>query len=238
MNRLVYEVSISFSAEELQYPEAQRDYWAVELTATKRFSDNWMFQGNYTWSQSYGNYEGYLKSDLGQDDAGLTQDFDFAGLMDNAYGFLPNDRRHNLKLYGSYSFNFGLQLGAFVYYSTGRPMNALAKHPTDPFATLYGVGSFFEQTAPGADNAVASPRGSQGTTDSLSGLDLLVKYDFVLGSTNLFIRMDIFNLFDQSAQAQVREQSGTATFALDEGFLQTTLWQAPRTVRFGLGVNF
>ncbi len=229
---------ISFTAAELGYPDAQRDYWAVELTANRRFSNNWLMQANYTWSQSYGNYEGYLKSDLGQDDAGLTQDFDFAGLMDNAYGFLPNDRRHNLKVYGSYSFNFGLQLGAFAYYRTGRPMNALGKHPTDDFATLYGVGSFFEQTAPGAANSVASARGSQGTTETTWGLDALIKYDFVLGGMNLFARLDIFNLFDLSAQAQVREQSGTTTFGVDEGWLQTTVYQAPRTLRFGIGLSF
>jgi len=229
---------ISFSADELGYPEAKRTYWGVELTATKRFSNNWMFQGNYTWSQSYGNYEGYLKSDLGQDDAGLTQDFDFAGLMDNADGFLPNDRRHNLKLYGSYSFDFGLQVGAFVFYRTGRPIISLAKHPTDPFATLYGVGSFFEQTAPGAENSIPAPRGNQGTTADVYGLDALIKYDFVLGATNLFVRMDIFNLFDQGAEIQVREFSGTSSFSVDAGFLQTTHFQQPRTVRFGLGVNF
>jgi len=229
---------IEFSAEELGYPEAQRDYWAIELTANKRFSNNWMMQVNYTWSQSYGNYEGYLKSDLGQDDAGLTQDFDFAGLMDNADGFLPNDRRNNLKVYSSYSFDFGLQLGGFAYWRTGRPMNSIAKHPTDPFATLYGVGSFFLQEAPGAENMSPAPRGSLGTTEDTWGLDALIKYDFRAGGLDLNVRMDIFNLFDQGAQAEVREQSGTRNFGLDAGFLQTTSYQAPRTVRFGVGLAF
>ncbi len=38
---------------------------------------------------------------LNQTDAGITQDFDFGSMTDGAYGYLPNDRRHQFKLYGS-----------------------------------------------------------------------------------------------------------------------------------------
>jgi len=75
---------ISMSAEELGYPEAVRKYYAVELTFKRRFADNWMLQGSYTWSHLYGNYEGWTNSDIGSCDPGTNQIFDFPGLTDYA----------------------------------------------------------------------------------------------------------------------------------------------------------
>jgi outer membrane receptor protein involved in Fe transport len=224
--------AVSFTADQLGYPDAERKYYAVELTAKRRFADNWMTQIAYTWSQSYGNYEGYVKSDIGQDDAGLTQDFDFPGLMDNAYGFLPNDRRHNLKVFGAYAWDMGLQIGGYVYYQTGRPQNAISLHPTDVWAQEYGAASFFY-----ADGTPA-PRGSVGTTDDLYGLDAMVKYDFQMAGLDWNVRLDVFNLFDFNAVTYYSETAGTASGTPDDSFQQPIYQQTPRRVRFGVGLNF
>ena len=223
---------ISFTAEQLGYPDATRKYYAVELTAKRRFADNWMAQIAYTWSQSYGNYEGYVKSDIGQDDAGLTQDFDFPGLMDNSYGFLPNDRRHNLKVFGAYAWDMGLQVGGYLYYQTGRPRNAFAVHPTDSWAQDYDNSSFFYW------DGTPAPRGSVGTTDDMLGLDAMVKYDFQLGGMDCNVRLDIFNLLDSDAVTYYSETSGTASGGQDESFGQPVYYQEPRRVRFGVGLSF
>ncbi len=224
--------AVSFTADQLGYPDATRKYYAVELTAKRRFADNWMTQIAYTWSQSYGNYEGYVKSDIGQDDAGLTQDFDFPGLMDNAYGFLPNDRRHNLKVFGAYAWDMGLQVGGYVWYQTGRPMNALSVHPTDPWAQQYDVASFFY-----ADGTPA-PRGSVGTTDDTYSLDAMVKYDFQMAGLDWNVRLDIFNVFDFDAVRYYSETAGTASGGADDSFQEPVYYQDPRRVRFGFGINF
>ena len=223
---------ISFTAAELGYPDATREYYAVELTAKRRFANNWMTQISYTWSQSYGNYEGYVKSDIGQDDAGLTQDFDFPGLMDNAYGFLPNHRTHNFKVFGAYAWDMGLQVGGYVYYQSGRPRNAISLHPTDPWAQEYGAASFFY-----ADGTPA-PRGTVGTTDDMYGVDAMVKYDFRLAGLDLNVRLDIFNLFDSSAVTYYSESAGTDSGGPDESFGEPVYQQTPRRVRFGVGLNF
>jgi outer membrane receptor protein involved in Fe transport len=224
--------AVSFTAAELGYPEAVRKYYAVELTAKRRFADNWMTQIAYTWSQSYGNYEGYVKSDIGQDDAGLTQDFDFPGLMDNAYGFLPNDRRHNLKVFGAYAWDMGLQVGGYLYYQSGRPRNAIALHPTDIWAQEYGSASFFY-----ADGTPA-PRGTVGTTDDLYGLDAMVKYDFRMAGLNWNVRLDVFNMFDFDAVTYYSEAAGTDSGAPDDSFEQPVYQQTPRRVRLGVGLSF
>jgi outer membrane receptor protein involved in Fe transport len=222
---------ISWTAAEGLYQEPVRKYYAVELTANRRFADNWMLMASYTWSQSYGNYEGYVNSDIGQDDAGITQSFDFAGLQDGDYGFLPNDRRHNVKVFGAYAFDFGLQVGANAWYRTGRPINAYGLHPTDPWAVQYGVFSHFNQ-------GVACPRGCMGTTDDTYALDLNVKYDFTLAGLNMNVRADVFNVLNNQHVTQVVESAEQTTGAPQENFLEPTDTQAARRVRLGVGLTF
>ncbi|RLE26960.1 MAG: hypothetical protein DRJ65_04215, partial [Acidobacteria bacterium] len=222
---------VNLTAEEMGYPEAVRTYYAMEFTFKRRFADNWMLQGSYTWSHLYGNYEGYVNSEIGQDDAGITQSFDFAALMDNADGNLPQDRRHNFKVFGAYAFDGGLQLGGNFYYTSGRPVNSLGEHPTDPFAAQYGAFSFFT-------DGVALPRGSQGTTDDMWGIDGMIKYDFMLGNTNMNVRLDVFNMFDQSASTEVNEQGELSLGSPNTRYAQTTRYQQPRRVRIGFGLNF
>jgi hypothetical protein len=223
---------ISLTADEMGYPEVDRQYHAVELTVKRRFANSWMTQIAYTWSQSYGNYEGYVKSDIGQDDAGLTQDFDFPGLMDNAYGFLPNHRTHNLKVFGAYAWDFGLQVGGYLYYRSGRPRNAFGLHPTDTVAQLYGASSFFY-----ADGTPA-PRGTVGRTDDLVGLDAMVRYDLRLVGLDCWVRLDVFNLLDLDAVAYYRESSTDKSGNPDPGFGKPIYYQQPRRVRLGIGVSF
>ena len=221
----------SWTAEELGYPEAQRKYYAVELTAKKRFANNWTADFMYTWSQSYGNYEGYVDSTIGQSDGGITELFDYPGLADNSYGPLPNDRRHNFKAFGVYSFDFGMQLGGSLWYQTGRPINCQGVHPTDAWAASYSVASFYCQGQP-------MPRGSIGTTDDAYALDLMAKYDFDLGSTDLYVRLDVFNLTDANAVTEVDEAGDLDTGGVNDSYLSATRFQPPRSVRFGIGVTF
>jgi predicted porin len=185
----------------------------------------------YTWSQSYGNYEGYVDSTIGQSDGGITELFDYPGLADNSYGPLPNDRRHNFKAFGVYSFDFGMQLGGSFWYQTGRPISCQGVHPTDDWAADYSVASFYCQEVP-------APRGSFGTTDDAYALDLMLKYDFNLGPTDLYVRLDVFNFTDANAVTEVDEAGDLDTGAANDTFLAPTHYQPPRSVRFGVGFSF
>jgi hypothetical protein len=222
----------SWTAEELDYPEAQRKYYAVELTAKKRFSNNWSADLMYTWSQSYGNYEGYVDSTIGQSDAGITQLFDYPGLAENSYGPLPNDRRHNFKAFGVYSFDFGMQVGGSIWYQSGRPISCQGVHP-DPndWASYYLVASFYCGGEP-------APRGSFGATDDAYALDLMLKYDFELGPTDWYVRLDAFNLTNADATTEVDEEGDLDTGDPNETFKAATHYQPPRSVRMGIGLSF
>jgi len=137
---------IDLSSEILDYPRAKRKYRAFELTAEK-MAENWYVMASYTLASSKGNNEGYVRSDNGQDDAGLTTNFDQPGLTDFGYGYLPNHRRHTLKVFGNYRFadiaNGSLRVGFNSSWTSGRPKNCFGQHPTDAFAAQYGDESFF-----------------------------------------------------------------------------------------------
>ncbi len=222
---------VTLAADDLGYPEAQREYYAAELTFERRWVDNWMVQGSYTWSHSYGNYEGWVRSDNGQDDAGITTLFDQPGLLDNGYGNLPNDRRHNFKVFGAYEMANRLQLGATLRYRSGRPVNAFGVHPTDEFAGDYGVESFFA-------GGVAAPRGSFGTTDSVSTFDLSAQYPLRLGRADFVLRFDAFNAFDMDAVTEVEEGYDLESGSRNPNYGLPTHYQQPRRVRISASYRF
>jgi len=116
-------------------PKATRDYYGLNISLEKRFSNNWLGGVNYTLSRLVGNYSGLASTDeAGYDYAGVArlgpnveQDYDrwFMGydaegrVLD---GPLPQDRTHYFKAYGSYSFPFGLTVGAVAYGRSGLPL--------------------------------------------------------------------------------------------------------------------
>ena len=75
-----------------------------------------------------------MKSDIGQNNTNVTQDFDYMELTADTYGYLPNDRRHSLKLFGNYSITDEWSVGTNLLVQSGRPMNCLgdARPRSDP----------------------------------------------------------------------------------------------------------
>ena len=218
---------LHLSAEDIGMPAVKRRYHAVNLGLERRWDGVFYVKGLYTWSHSYGNYEGMVRSDNGQDDAGITTQYDFAGLVEGADGNLPNDRRHQLKLWGAWAFTASWQASASFQYTSGRPRNAFGVHPTDPYAALYGASSFYNQGR-------FVPRGTLETTSDTFRLDLGLKFAAALGRGALTARLDIFNAFDWDAETEVDEHADTGSGQASPTFGLPTRFQQPRTTRLGL----
>ncbi len=223
--------TINLTADQLGYPEAKRQYAAIELTAARPFDGRWGLTGSYTWSRSWGNHEGYVKSDNGQDDAGITQNFDQPGLVDASYGNLPNDRRHTLKVYGTYQLDNGLRFGGNFFYQSGRPLSCFGVHPTDVFAQAYGADSHFCNGSP-------VKRGSLGTTPDILTIDASVQYNWELGGTDVLLSLDVFNLFNAQNATVLNEFAETDGGQPDSDFGLIRQYQQPRTLRFSARMNF
>lgn len=189
---------ITLTADQLGYPKAERQYGSVDITFDRAWDDVWMLSGSYTWSHSWGNTEGAVRSDNGQDDAGLTTNFDQPGLTDGASGNLPNDRRHQIKLHGGYAITENILIGANFSWQTGRPRNAFGYHPTDEFAQAYGSESFFK-------NGELIPRGSLGNLPNYWNLDVNAKYMTEINGADVTFALDVFNIFNNDTVRQISE---------------------------------
>ena len=234
--RVTADREITLTADQLNYPSPERTYKAVELSMEKAFDGIWGARFSYVWSQSKGNYEGALKSDNGQTDPGLSQDFDQPGLTDNSYGFLPNHREHSFKAFGSWQATPQLLIGANLIVQSPRKFGCQGVHPTDPFAALYGPASWF-------CGGVATPRGESFESDWLKNLDLTFSYNlgdmFQLPGDGLTIRADIFNVFDFQSEQDFNEFGDlTSPSTPDPNYGRVTAYQAPRSVRFSLSYRF
>ena len=184
-----------------------------------------------SWRSNKGNTEGSVKSDLGQDHANLTQDFDLPQLMDGAYGYLPNDRRHKLRLWGHYQATDRLTLSANLFAQSGRPINKFGiSHPDG--TPLYGD-TFYLQQPDGSFEF--KPRGTSGRTDWITQVDLAAIYAFEWGgSANIELRAEVFNLFDGDGASEVYE---FYEYQPDQ-FKLPKQYQQPRYLRFGAAVRF
>jgi hypothetical protein len=125
-------------------------YDAIEVTANKTFAHNWALIASYRWSKLRGNFEGSYRNDNQQADPSNTSLFDFP-INDPSYtaigaprfgyqgdiryqgcalgcGELPNDRTHQLKIYGNYTFK-SLNVALGINAGSGRVLTGLFANP-------------------------------------------------------------------------------------------------------------
>ena len=214
---------------EHRFPKPVRKYHAVEFYVDKHMESRLYLRGSYTWSHSYGNHEGVTRTDLGYAStlASITTQWDFLGLLDGAYGDLPNDRRHTIKLFGAWKIRENLQCSFAWGWQDGRPRNALGRHPTDRFARLYGSSSFF-------DRGELSPRGALGRTEGVSSLDIGLRYRHETKRGGVTATIDVFNLLDGEAVVDYNDRSDRWRGGPNPNFGAPAWYQNPRSIRFGL----
>ena len=118
------------------YPNAQRNYQAVEFEVNKAFSNNWELRSNFRVGRLVGNYEGAFRNDNNQSDPGISSLFDLTsgelGLLGYQLGIGPlnTDRKYVLNVFPSYTIASGfaknMVLGAAVSVESGVPLTTLA----------------------------------------------------------------------------------------------------------------
>ncbi|MBN6152027.1 TonB-dependent receptor [Xanthomonas sp. AmX2] len=228
-------------AADLLSPKAKRTYKALELFWDGSW-EKFFFQASWTIAWNKGNTEGGVKSDIGQGDTSVTQDFDYKELMVDSYGYLPNDRRHALKVFGNYQLTDELSIGANLVVQSGRPKNCLGVlYPYHDDIHPYGS-SFFRcgTTADGGVNgpSVAVPRGTAGRLPWTNALDLNVAYAPNWAKGWQF-KVDVFNVFNNqkvTAVSEVAEDGTTGAPLATYGLWRST--QAPRSARFMVQYDF
>lgn len=232
--------TVQLSKDDLGFDTAKRTYFALDLFAEHPFSNGWYGRVNYTYSKNKGNTEGQTLSDVAQTDVAATQTWDHPELMQGAYGYLPNDRRHQIKAYGFVRVMPELDVGANLLIASGRPKNCIGNFGGTESAfpgasTTFGdvdYGSSYRFcTVNGVTSSAA--RGTSGNLpmDQRLDMNLVYKPDMVKG---LALRLDVFNLFNkQTIQAidEVHENAYDPSTTTPT-YGRVISYTAPRTVKF------
>lgn len=227
---------VSHSAGEIGLPEGKNVYKAIQADMTYS-TDSINMKFIYALSQSKGNFEGAVKSDIDQADPGITQDFDFPALMDGADGYLPNDRRHVFKLFGSYDFTEDLTFGMNANLSSGRPISAFGHSYPSKDKHLYGsYGDTFYHLKDGEYER--HPRGSAGRTPWTFTIDTSMRYSFDYNGVNMIASFDIFNILNSQEATNVNEHYEVTGGDVNPFYRSAYDWQAPRSARLGLQASF
>ena len=217
---------LTIPADALGFEKPKRIYKALEFTFNRAWDGVWSVQGSYVLASSKGNTEGYVKSDIGQDDAGISQDWDYPGLMQGASGYLPNDRRHTIKAWGSYQLTPEWRVGANALVQSGRPLNCLGYYngDLDSVSIGYGAASFY-------CGGTLHPRGSFGRLGWTKEIGLQLTYlpKWLKGAT---LQMDVLNAFNNRTVSSVEEAGENGVNSPSPTYLQPIGIQNPRTFRF------
>ena len=247
----VYTVPASY----VGLPEYDRTYSALEFFWERAKADKWYLQGSYTYAKSKGNVEGYVNSTLEQSDAGLTQDFDFAAFEEGSHGYLPNDRRHTLKMFGAYEITDEWTVSANLLIQSGRPVNCNGFIPRTDLGIenpdwgsigAYSGSSFYCLNAAGDYNRdangrpVPGNRGDRGRTPWTRTFDLGVNYTPGWANNKLSLQMKVFNVLNSQTVTEYSEssQASSAQSFLSHDFLNDVNYQTPRSVRFTARYEF
>ncbi len=152
-------------------------------------------------------------------------------MLDGAYGSLPNDKRHKIKIFGAYQVTEEFQVGSNILVQSGRAINAFGVHPTDVFAGDYGAESFYYQ-------GKLTPRGSLGRTGWTHSVDISLKYRPKWAKDRLTLGVDVFNIMNQLEPTEVSEIAELDDGSLRPQFLSPVAFQSPRYWRFSAEYSY
>lgn len=244
-------VQLAPAGYNIAFEKAVHKYDAIELTADRRFGGQWGLQASYRWSRLFGNFEGFFRNDNGQSDPAITSLFDFPTndpsyvalgraegfrgdirfLGDAGSGPLPNDRPHQGKIYGNYSFENGLNLGLGLFVSSGNPLTALAANPA------YDSDGEIPEGPRGS--GIQTVDGFKKRTPVESSLDFHADYTIKVGNRpNLVLMADVFNLFDRQGIISYDNYTESAFLAANPDYGRPWRYQVPRQVRLGVRMSF
>ncbi len=176
-----------------------------EATLESDWRDNRMtLNGAYTWSHYYGNFDQDNSSFNTANDTsifiGSSNIADGAGrqLWNFKYGDLRGDRRHVLKLRGTYQLPWHATMGAFALYQSGQPYQLESVLPYRPL-----TGSTSDT------NRFAESAGSRRSPDFYN-LDMNYTQNIGLPrGLSLQLVADMFNVFDNQEGYNYETRIGT-----------------------------
>ena len=201
-------------------PGANRDYKGFELILNKRFSKGWSFNASYVYAKA----EGLLDSARGNESLGTSQLWNDPNTHINAYGELPLERKHQLKVQSVVRGPFGISLSGYFRFLAGG-------HYTRSVSSKYlGISTSKMKNT----SIYAEARGARKLPD-VKILDLRLEKSFKFGNRFAIAAFaDCFNVFNQGIATSVWTDSSNKARA----FEQMTSISDPRIFQLGGRIEF
>jgi len=216
---------LHLSNAQLGFPHLKRSYYALDMYLEHPFDGHWWGKIEYTFSRSFGNSEGQVKSDTGQGDIAATIDWDYPEMMVYANGRLPNDRTHQLKAYGSWQITPEWNLSGNVSIVSGTPTSCMGLYGPQQSSEQYGNGNYHWC------NGLPVPAGSAGNLPWEKQLSLNLEYRPAFADHKLGFNVYVFNVFNEQKETMISETN-------DSNYRLVEAYETPRYVRFGVTYDF
>ena len=217
----------------------KRTYKAIDLFVERPYDGTWGARLSYTYSKSEGNNEGQVKSEFGQTNISKTQDWDAWQIMQYANGYLANDRRHQIKLYGSYALTDELVVAANLRAQSGTPISCLGYYNPDgsidegsDAGDPIGYGASYHTCF----GKIAKPGDKRTSWTHL--LDLSLGYRPAVFDGKVNLSLEIFNVFNQQRATQVNVTSEDSPYTVSNTYLMPIGRTSPRSMRVGMSYDF
>lgn len=237
----------SGSGNIMGYKKPKRTYKAVEFQLDRAWDDKWFFNASYIWSKSEGNIEGPVNSDTGYADTNLVQYYDHPAVNER-YGVLFNDFRHQIKMRGGFKLNESWSFGATLSARSGGPITAYGVVWPDDNRSAGGPGEFsgggsgWLCVANCSDwrtrELVYSERGAFGRMPWLWDMGANVTWTLPVEGIDLKARLSVYNLFNNQVEVNVHSRYEAQPGTRLPHFGQGTVWQAPRYMNLVVTWNF
>ena len=207
----------------------ERNYQGLEFVFRKRFADRWQLLTSYNWNDADGNTNSDSNADFQGDVIWLDP------RAPNQLSRQPGNITHLLKGGGSYTFDMGLQLGAFLNWNSGTfaSRTFLASGRNLPVRVspdaAYAFAGVTERWL--AENAVGSIENPAWGT-----VDVRMQYNRnILGDIGAEAFVDVFNIANN--QDSIRDQDLVAGSG-STAFGEPIRWVTGRRAFLGVRLKF
>lgn len=211
---------------------AKRRYVSLDLSLEHAWDGKWFAKVDYVISKTWGNSEGPVSTYSQQSGSyeSLTTAWDFPERMEYSNGILPNDRRHQIKLFGAYALTHEWTLGANMYIASGTPRLCRGAYGPDQIR-LHGSRTYYWC------GGVPAPPGSRGRLPWTHQVDLNVDYKPDWADRKVDFNLAVFNVFNQQTPLFYNDFFGS-TISPNPNFGQVQDTLPPRSVRFSVSYDF
>ena len=200
---------------------ANRDYKGIEFVFNKRFSKGWSLNASYVYAKS----EGLVSTARGTESLGTSSLFNDPNMHTNAYGELPLERKHQLKIQSVIRGPFGFNLSGYFRFLAGG-------HYTRMISSAY-LGISTKKMA--NTQIYAETRGARKLPDAKI-LDLRLEKNFKIANRlSVSAFADCFNVFNQGIATSVWTDSSNVR---NRKFEQMLTISDPRIFQLGGRIEF